>query len=50
MKFNFVFVLMILFVIGCSEGNKISKPDVISPPTTQLENAGSGNADAKMIP
>lgn len=50
MKFKFIFVLIILFVIGCSEGNKISKPDVISPPTKQLDAAGSGKADAKMIP
>ena len=50
MKFKFMFVLMILFVIGCNEGNKISKPDVISPPTKQLDAADGGRADAIMIP
>ena len=50
MQFKLMSLLMILFFIGCSEGNKISKPDVISPPTKQLEAAGSGKADAKMIP
>ena len=52
MKFNFVFVIVMLVVVGCSNsGNKITKPDVISPPTKQLEDAGSGGKEAaKMVP